>query len=358
MATQTLHYHLIKPASADRVAVGDINDNSDIIDGNLYQANERADQLADDYNPSSTYNVGDYVRRENYIYKCNTASTTGTWDVTKWDRVKVMDEITQGGGGGSSTLAGLNDVSLTSPTDGQLLGYNGTSHKWENVNGGGGGSSTLAGLSDVSVSGVADKDIIRYNSTSQKYEKSSDLTDLELSVSQLSSSVLSIAGDVDTLELTVSQMSASTLPYDANTSTKQKIDNVQSSIPTSASNLPYDNNTSTKDKIDAVNNKHITFTNIFDQKSIPTDWTSYNCNWSIYDALSIELVEYGNVQDNIVMSTAYFVTTSAGNRPMLYKPDVITTQFQVYKNTNSSIYVKSASVSSVYGVRIYGIKLG
>jgi hypothetical protein len=78
------------------------------------------------------------------------------------------------------------------------------------------------------VAGVANKDIIRYNSTTQKYEKSSDLTDLELSVSQLSSSVLSIAGDVDTLELTVSQMSASTLPYDANTSTKDKIDEIAS----------------------------------------------------------------------------------------------------------------------------------
>ena len=76
MATQTLHYHLTKPASADRVAVGDMNDNSDTIDGYLYQANERADQLADDYNTSSTYNTGDYVRRDNYIYKCNTDGTT------------------------------------------------------------------------------------------------------------------------------------------------------------------------------------------------------------------------------------------------------------------------------------------
>ena len=59
MATQTTHYNLIKPASADRVAVGDINDNSDIIDGNLFQANERADQMADDYNTSSTYNTDD-----------------------------------------------------------------------------------------------------------------------------------------------------------------------------------------------------------------------------------------------------------------------------------------------------------
>ena len=192
MATDTLHYHLKKPASADRVAVGDLNDNADTIDGYLYKANERADQMADDYNASETYNTGDYVRRENYLYKCNTDNTTGTWDATKWDRVKVMDEITQGGGGGSSTLAGLNDVSLATPTDGQLLGYNGTSHKWENVNGGGGGSSTFAGLNDVNVQGVSNGDIARYNSTTGKWTDSSDLTDLELTVADLQASVLGI----------------------------------------------------------------------------------------------------------------------------------------------------------------------
>jgi hypothetical protein len=64
--------------------------------------------------------------------------------------------------------------------------------------------------------------------------------------------VLNIAGDVDALELTVSQMSASTLPYDANISTKQKIDNVESNIPTSASDLPYSSTQSTKQKIDSI----------------------------------------------------------------------------------------------------------
>jgi hypothetical protein len=163
-----------------------------------------------------------------------------------------MDEISQGGGGGSSTLAGLNDVNISSPTDGQALVYDNATQKWVN-RAGGGGSSTFAGLNDVDVAGVANKDIARFNSSTNKWEKSSDLTDLELSVSQLSSSVLSIAGDVGTLELTVSQMSASTLPYDANTSTKQKIDNVESNIPTSASDLPYSSTQSTKQKIDEVN---------------------------------------------------------------------------------------------------------
>ena len=36
------------------------------------------------------------------------------------------------GGGGSSTLAGLTDVDLTNPTDGQTLVYDATSQKWVN----------------------------------------------------------------------------------------------------------------------------------------------------------------------------------------------------------------------------------
>lgn len=208
MATQTTHFDMVKQQSAEHVSVGLLNDNFDIIDQVMYNNQEKSEQLADEYNAGTTYNVGDYVRRENYIYKCNTASTTGVWDSTKWDRVKIADEL--GGGGGSSTFAGLNDVNVT---------------------------------------GVQNGDIARYNSTTGKWEASDDLTDLELSVSQLSSSVLNIAGEVDTLELTVSQMSASTLPYDVNTNIKQKIDNVESSIPTNASELPYSSTASTEQAI-------------------------------------------------------------------------------------------------------------
>lgn len=191
MATQTTHYDLVKQQSPERVSVGLLNDNFDIIDDVMFANQEKSEQLADDYNASETYNTGDYVRRENYLYKCNTDNTTGTWDDTKWDRVKVMDEITQGGGGGSSTLAGLNDVNISSPTDGQALVYDNATGKWVN-RAGGGGSSTFAGLNDVNVQGVQNGDIARYNSTTGKWTDSSDLTDLELTVAQLQASVLSI----------------------------------------------------------------------------------------------------------------------------------------------------------------------
>ena len=35
-------------------------------------------------------------------------------------------------GGGNSSLAGLSDVNITSPQDGDLLIYDGTNNKWVN----------------------------------------------------------------------------------------------------------------------------------------------------------------------------------------------------------------------------------
>ena len=46
-----------------------------------------------------------------------------------------------GGGGGSATLAGLTDVSLTTPTDGQILVYDSVNSIWVNSNNSGGGSN-------------------------------------------------------------------------------------------------------------------------------------------------------------------------------------------------------------------------
>lgn len=331
MATQTTHFDMVKQQSAEHVSVGLLNDNFDIIDQVMYNNQEKSEQLADEYNAGTTYNVGDYVRRENYIYKCNTASTTGVWDSTKWDRVKIAEEL--GNGCGSSTLAGLDDVSLSSPTNGQFLGYNSVTQKWENVNGGGGGgSSTFAGLNDVNVTGVQNGDIARYNSTTGKWEDSSDLTDLELSVSQLSSSVLNIAGDVDALELTVSQMSASTLPYDANTSIKQKIDNVESSIPTSASDLPYSSTQSTKQAIDNI---------------VPKEQTTFRKNGNYVGTANVSAFSFGRI---IVVSGRFEVTAEkpAGQSYSLFEglpappPGAIIPVFDLYANLG--LLIKSGGI--------------
>lgn len=45
----------------------------------------------DTYDPSETYAVGDMVIKNNCIWECNTANTTGDWDETKWDVVPIID---------------------------------------------------------------------------------------------------------------------------------------------------------------------------------------------------------------------------------------------------------------------------
>lgn len=70
-------------------------------------------------------------------------STSGNVTTITNMYVKISDawaEVSTGGGGGSSTLAGLSDVALSSPTNGQALVYDSTSSKW--VNGAGQASAT------------------------------------------------------------------------------------------------------------------------------------------------------------------------------------------------------------------------
>ena len=57
--------------------------------------------IADEYDSTSNYAVGDYVMYESALYKC-TASTTGTFDPTKWTQVIVTDEMGSGGGGNAN----------------------------------------------------------------------------------------------------------------------------------------------------------------------------------------------------------------------------------------------------------------
>ena len=106
MATYTTNYNLKKPESTDPFGDfrGDYNDNLDIIDANL------------------------------------------------------------GGGGGSSSLAGLSDVNLTTPTDGQVLTYDDVNDEWVNANPSGGGDSVSWTQLQASGTKIAEIDI---NGTTQ-----------------------------------------------------------------------------------------------------------------------------------------------------------------------------------------------
>lgn len=67
---------------------------------------------------------------------------------------------------GSSTIAGLTDVTITSPQNGQVLNYDGVNQVWVNGNA---GSNALASLSDVTITTPADGEVLTYDSNSQEW---------------------------------------------------------------------------------------------------------------------------------------------------------------------------------------------
>lgn len=128
----------------------------------------RGDALAADFaqvEASSTsahaYSVDDYLMLNDQLYKVTQSISIGDTITpgTNVTATSVTDEL--GSGGGATSLGGLSDVTLTTPSSGQYLKYDGS--KWVNGSGGGGGSSTLAGLSDVTISSATNGEVLEYN---------------------------------------------------------------------------------------------------------------------------------------------------------------------------------------------------
>ena len=82
------------------------------------------DVIADDFDSTSTYAVGDYCIYNGSLYKCTTAVTTaGDWDSSDWTETLVMDEVEQGGGGGAGhTIIDENGNSMTARAGLQFVG--------------------------------------------------------------------------------------------------------------------------------------------------------------------------------------------------------------------------------------------
>lgn len=88
--TYTSNYNFNLPAGTDPAAITPLNQNFTMIDTYL---KSNLNQMAADYNSSSTYNAGDIVAHDNALYQCNDDNVTGTWDSTKWDAVTIGSEI-------------------------------------------------------------------------------------------------------------------------------------------------------------------------------------------------------------------------------------------------------------------------
>lgn len=79
--------------------------------------------------------------------------------------------FSNGGGGGSSTLDGLSDVNLTTPTDGQVLAYDANADEW--VNSSTASPSSIASMSDTDIQSPTNGQTLVYNGTSGKWENAS-----------------------------------------------------------------------------------------------------------------------------------------------------------------------------------------
>lgn len=108
MANYTPNYNLGKPEPTDPFGYNSFlplfNDNMDKIDQIGGGGGDNANQnIAENYDDTLTYTIGDYVIYDGLLYKCIAdVATAETFDPTKWTHVVVTDEMGSGGGGGSS----------------------------------------------------------------------------------------------------------------------------------------------------------------------------------------------------------------------------------------------------------------
>lgn len=140
MASYTPNLNLYKPDDSDNYEDfrEGFNDNMDKLDQGGGNANQN---IAEEYDDTATYAVGDYVICNGLLYKCVTAVTTAeTFDPTKWTHVVVTDEM--GGGGGSGDTVTWTQVQQTGTKIAEI-NINGTSQDVYAPQGGGSGGHTI-----------------------------------------------------------------------------------------------------------------------------------------------------------------------------------------------------------------------
>ena len=134
---------------------------------------------------------------------------------------------TSEGSGGSSTLSGLDDVAISSASNGQVLKYNSTSSKWVNANDI--SVTALEDLTDVDVDTKSDGDVLTYNEAQDCWEAAEPLgggiqqsglsaIDVQSAIDELSQSTgVSTLGDLTDTAIS-SPSNNQVLTYDTTTS--------------------------------------------------------------------------------------------------------------------------------------------
>ena len=96
---------------------------------------------------------------------------------------------------------------------------------------------------------------------------------------------------------------------------------------------------------------------LLEATNVSTTATSYNCDWSQYNYLILRACQYGNTRATIVVPNSVLAGSSNSNRPMLYDPAISGLYYEIYKNGDNALYIRSSQTgSTALGVRIHGIK--
>lgn len=133
----TANFSMKEPQkNIDLADVEDLNDNLEVIDEIMHNAQI---SIAEAYDSTQTYDVGDVVMYEGLLYKCITAITVAeAWDSTKWERTTAA---TSGGGGNANvteiTYAQYTNLTPAEKANGTI--YCVTDDPSDSAGGGGGG---------------------------------------------------------------------------------------------------------------------------------------------------------------------------------------------------------------------------
>lgn len=138
MAEYTDNYGLIEPTYAELADIDPLNGNFETIDEIMHASQV---SLADAYDLTETYNTGDVVMYQYYMYKCKEDNVTGAWDATKWERTTAG--ANGSGGGGTEVVA--NPVG-TPTEDLQTIEIAGTIYDIPGGGGSGGGNFKITNL--------------------------------------------------------------------------------------------------------------------------------------------------------------------------------------------------------------------
>lgn len=109
------------------------------------------------------------------------------------------------GGSGSSTLAGLTDVSIASPTDGQVLMYSAGSGKWINWD----KKYTLWGASDVSDAVAEDGQVLVYDKASEMWVPKTIVTAIDFSLASDANNAITLTINDKTKYITAAALKTS-----------------------------------------------------------------------------------------------------------------------------------------------------